>query len=363
MSWKFWLGVIPIFLYLGCPATSVVTPPPPQPAHTDKGSPPPAQPAHTDKGSPPPAQPAHTDKGSPPPAQPADTDKGSPPPEPPPEPELPVSTSVCNNIGFSKCNPAHSCHEIFETVGEVAGRNGFYHIQTGDGPQEKYCNMEDEHCGMRGWLLVGDVDASVGACPDNFRLDEAPGGVKVCRGETPRSGSDPRSRYLMTFPVNGLNFTKITGFVEGYQFGNPDAFSPQDAYDMDGITFYYGNSATRHTLWSYAAGTGDSSCPCSTFPGEPPPSHLGNYRYYCDSGNPDPCHSDSKWYMDKVLWSGSGCPRPDTNTCCDPPDLPYFCDYYAHYSSVTTKFMVEVAFNEDRDNEDIGITRLQIYVT
>ena len=334
MSLKFFLNVVPIFIYLmkpGSVASVRVIPPPP--------------------GAP---KPAPTDKGSPIPP---------PEPEPEPEPELPISTAVCNTIGFTHFNPANSCREIFEAIGQEAGRrNAFYYIQTGDGPQEMYCNMEDEHCGMRGWLLVGDVDASAGACPENFRLDEAPGGVKVCRGETPRTGSDPRTRYLMTFPVNGLSFSKVTGFVEAYQFGTPDAFSTQDAYDMDGITFYYGNSATRYTLWSYAAGTGDSSCPCSTFPGDPPPSHLGNYHYYCDSGNPAPCDYDYKWYMDKVLWSGSGCPRPSINTCCDNPNLPYFCEHNAQHASKTNKFMAEVGFNEDRDNEDIGITRLQIYV-
>jgi hypothetical protein len=331
MSLKFFLNVVPIFIYLmkpGSVASVRVIPPPP--------------------GAP---KPAPTDKGSPIPP---------PEPEPEPEPELPISTAVCNTIGFTHFNPANSCREIFEAIGQEAGRrNAFYYIQTGDGPQEMYCNMEDEHCGMRGWLLVGDVDASAGACPENFRLDEAPGGVKVCRGETRRAVSGPGPRYEMTFPVNGLSFTKVTGFVEAYQFGTPDAFSTQDAAKMDGIIFYYGNSRTRHLLWAYAAGKGDFDCPCSTTPGDPAPSGFGRY-YYCDSGNPDPSDYHYEWFMDKVLWSGNGC--PDTNTCCDPPNLPYFCQSNQQHSSTTDKFIVEVNFNEDRDDEDIGITRLGFYV-
>ena len=77
--------------------------------------------------------------------KPGHTDMGSPLSETEPQNELPESTSMCNNIGFSKYNPGNSCREIFEAGGEIAGRNGFYYIQSAGGPQQTYCDMQDEH--------------------------------------------------------------------------------------------------------------------------------------------------------------------------------------------------------------------------
>ena len=76
--------------------------------------------------------------------KPGHTDKGSPLPETEPQKELPESTSFCNNIGFSTYNPGSSCREIFEAGGEIAGRNGFYYIQSSAGPQQTYCDMKAE---------------------------------------------------------------------------------------------------------------------------------------------------------------------------------------------------------------------------
>ena len=48
--------------------------------------------------------------------EPGHTDKGSSLSETEPQNELPASTSLCNNIGFSKYNPGSSCREILKLV-------------------------------------------------------------------------------------------------------------------------------------------------------------------------------------------------------------------------------------------------------
>ena len=85
--------------------------------------------------------------------------------------------------------------------------------------------LPGDFCGVRGWRRVVSVNARSGKCPNNFRLDSAGSGIRVCRGDTAVRPLLGGSRiHRTTFNVSGLLFTKVAGFVEGYQFGSPDAF-------------------------------------------------------------------------------------------------------------------------------------------
>ena len=64
-----------------------------------------------------------------------------------------------------------------------------------------------------------------------------------------------------------------------------------------------------------------ADCPCSTVPGDAAQSKFGSF-HYCDTGNSGNS-SQNRWFTEKVLWSGEGC--PSTSTCCNNPNLPYFC--------------------------------------
>ena len=240
-------------------------------------------------------------------------------------------------------------------------QNGNYSIplKSGHYAKKMYCNMVDERCGGKGWLRVAKVDASTGVCPENFKIDYAHSQIKVCRGNKTSSQLNRGRLYTMTFPIE-VNFTRVAAFVEGYQFGSPGAFSRNHTYSMDGIAFYYGSFTSNTFLWAYAAGEADkkgsTGCPCSTVPGDEAP--YGIY-HYCDTGNSGNT-SHSIWYYNKPLWTGNGCPT--TSTCCDPPDLPYFCRSGLRNTASADKFTVAVHLSHGTNLEDIGISNLEIYV-
>ena len=191
-------------------------------------------------------------------------------------------------------------------------------------------------------------------------------GIKVCRGAF-RANRTTRSRvYRTTFSLDrGLSFTKVAAFVEGYQFGSTNAFSQRGTNGgIDGIIFSYGNSSSEYFLWAYAAGIAEMrnthSCPCSTLAGNSAPSKFGSF-HYCDTGNLGNS-IQIRWFTEKVLWSGEGCPA--TSTCCNDPNLPYFCrtDLDLQKSRNTDRFFVTMRLSAPASLEDIGITKLEINV-
>ena len=226
-------------------------------------------------------------------------------------------------------------------------------------------------CGVSGWKRVVSVDASSGKCPSNFKLDSIGSGIKICRGDIPTSTEDLALFYKADFSINSsVSFTKVTGFVEGYQFGSPGAFAPAYTRNgIEGIILSYGNSTHEDVLWVYVAGLADNitrfreaHCPCSTTHGDAAPSELGRF-YYCDTGN----FGDiipNKWYTEKILWSGEGCPA--TSNCCNNAMLPYFCrtDLDLQKTRNADRFGVALRLSDGNPlfKENIGITKLEIYV-
>ena len=235
-------------------------------------------------------------------------------------------------------------------------------------PRNGQRSLPRDFCGVSGWRKVVSVYASSGECPNNFRLDSVGRGIRVCRGDTGARPLTAGSRvHRTTFNVSGLSFTKVAGFVEAYQFGSPDAFSREETHGgIDGITFSYGNSSSQYFLWAYAAGGADKNndsegnCPCSTVPGDAAPSKFGSY-HYCDTANSGNT-SQHRWFARKYLWNGLGCPT--TSTCCNNPNLPYFCrtDLDLQKTRNADRFAMTMRLSAPSFLEDIGILKLEIYV-
>ena len=218
-------------------------------------------------------------------------------------------------------------------------------------------------CLVSGWKKVVSVDASSGECPRNFNLDSTGSGTMICRGNITALGLI-YSQANFSLESN-VSFSNVAGFVEGYQFGSPDAFSQSWSIGgIDGITLSYGNSSSQNFLWAYAAGDADKknegNCPCSTVPGDAAPSEFGRF-HYCDTGNSGNS-SQYRWFTEKALWSGEGCPT--TSTCCNDLNLPYFCrtDLDVQKTRNTDRFTITMRLNGPAIYEDIGISKLEIYV-
>ena len=254
--------------------------------------------------------------------------------------------------GDREMYPATSCKEIHGC--DPTAQSGYYWINTTTGPLQVYCQMETNNCGniTGGWTRVAHINMSEPqqTCPSPLRTLTTP--QRMCAGQTSAGCSS------VPYPTLGLNFTQVCGRAIGYMYSSVDglaAIRTSKTIDnpyVDGLAITYGTP--RHHLWTYAAGR-NGQCLCH--PGSSasqPPSFVGQH-YYCDGW---PQAYTSRWYTQYPLWDGEGCPTG--NTCCDPPNLPWF-----HRTlNTTTTDDIEVRWCRDQSasNEDVGVELLELYV-
>ena len=106
------------------------------------------------------------------------------------------------------------------------------------------------------------------------------------------------------------------------------------------------------------AESNDSShgdCPCTSDKGTQPPSFVGDH-YYCESANVG--HYEDQWYPDDPLWDGDGCPTG--NTCCDPPNLPWFNRVIDPPS--TADIELRLCQDEPTTNEHLSVELFELFV-
>ena len=243
-------------------------------------------------------------------------------------------------------NPATSCEEIHKC--HPTAPSGYYWVNTTTGPLQVYCQMETNNCGniTGGWMRAAHINMSEPqqTCPSPLRTLTTP--WRMCAGQTSAGCSTVR------YPTLGLNFTQVCGQAVGFRSGSTDGLDAIrtsriiDNPYVDGLSITYGTP--RHHLWTYAAGH-NGRCLCHLRShASPPPSFVGQH-YYCDGNDV---------VSDYRLWDGEGCPTG--NTCCDPPNLPWF-----HRTlNTTTTDDIEVRWCRDQSasNEDVGVELFELYV-
>ena len=198
-------------------------------------------------------------------------------------------------------------------------------------------------------------------CPENLQLSYT-NLIQVCRRRT--GGCDS-----VTFTTHGVRYRQVCGRVRGYQFASPDAFKQIahcpapctiDNPYVDGVSITHGASPRMH-IWTYAAGYTENevetaTCPC-TGSGASPPDFVGS-DYYCESGL-----TTHPWdfvvYSDDPLWDGEDCDGLE-RTCCDPPNLPWFCKELPQ--PTTDNLEVRICGDENLSNEDTPIDLVQLYI-
>ena len=260
--------------------------------------------------------------------------------------------------GMYPAIPASSCKEIH--LCRPHRSSGYYWIITPGGPHEVYCLLNTTRCGTvgGGWMRVGQINMTnpLDACPSPLRTITTP--KRMCAKQ---GGAGCSS---VPFNTHDVPYTEVCGQAIGYQFYSTDAFAHHhsnptinSAY-LDGISITYG--MPRQHLWSYAIGIAKSrwdsidACPCASSRGLQPPSFVQSH-YYCESAGVGGV--DRQWYTNDPSWDGVGCPAG--NTCCDPPNLPWFHRRIA--TSTTDDLEVRWCRDEAADNEDIGVELLELY--
>ena len=226
-------------------------------------------------------------------------------------------------------------------------------------------DIESETLGseFQGWTLLVHFDVNYGGdCPNPLRkiaLD----GKHFCRVPSDESGCTS-----VTYHTTKA-YTKIRGFLRGYQKGTPDGFRASrddgsgidDPY-VDGVSITIGNP--RKHVWTYAAGLTsngnfpNNNCPCTVTTGPDPPSFVGK-NYYCSSGSPNfPAHDHL--YADTPLWQGTNCTGNKDN-CCANVGLPWFYREFGTYQHDDVE--VRICYNQGYSDESILIDKLGLFTT
>ena len=251
-----------------------------------------------------------------------------------------------------------SCKEILAKY--PATPSGYYLIQPlGYSSSKVYCDMENEHCGTKGWTRVAHVNMSdsTQACPGNLNLIPKP--VRSCVVKVSAGCSSA------SFSSYGISYSQVCGKLRGYQVGGPGAFGPyvhdqaNPSLVVDGILISHGQ--TQAHVWAYATGyqkrvpptNENTACPCAgpRFNGIIPP-FIGNY-YYCDSGVlKDP---ELRKFYTTPLWTGEGC---TPNFCCSQSGMPWFCKTLP----VPTTDYIEIRNCHNANDEDTALDQIELYI-
>ena len=213
-----------------------------------------------------------------------------------------------------------------------------------------------------------DFENTSSPCPDGLR-ERNDSGIRTCGIASPTAAC-----ASVMFDTYSIPYTRVCGKVLAYQVGSPDAFGaykPEETIDsqyVDGVSLTHGSSPREH-IWTFAAATdeygyvddGANICECS-HPGRRggfPPVFVGQ-DYFCDSAIPKISSvSEFEVFFDgSPLWDGAGC-GPDS-TCCSFNTPPWF---YKELSSPTSDAIeMRVCCDQGRDNEDIAISSVEIFV-
>jgi len=277
-----------------------------------------------------------------------------------------------SSLGILESNPGASCNDIYELNEDSKGVSTYYWIQTSTGVHQVYCDMELECSGIKGgWMRIADLDTSRGDdCPTGWSKITTSDNATYPSKDVCGSTRNKAGCYSARFSVNGSSYNKICGKARGYQRSTPDAFAAIrgnkniDGPYVDGLSITIGSYPNRTHVWTYAAGVSNGrgnqhkhlNCPCSDFPGSPPPSFVGEH-YYCEFGNVGPLRYGI-FYTNDPLWDGEGC--KDNNKCCDDASLPWFTRQLPEIKQDDVE--VRICHDQAVDDEDVVIDQLQLFV-
>ena len=268
------------------------------------------------------------------------------------EPPCPLS------LGLSSYKPAKSCREILQCNPSAPSRYYWLKSNTTE-TREVYCAMDTTYCNITGgWMRLGyfNMTEPGASCPTSLRQINTP--AKLCGRHTAPGCSG------VTFPTDGIRYSKVCGQARGYQYLSPDGFGHSsgniNTVYVDGVAITFGSP--RQHLWTYAAGVSDdyknrNNCPCAKYPGADPPDFVGQ-DYYCESGITGRWRNNEQIALDDPLWDGDGCGAG--NTCCDQPGLPWF--YRTLPQEVGDDIEVRLCGSQLISDEEVYAELVEIYV-
>ena len=219
-------------------------------------------------------------------------------------------------------------------------------------------------CGGGTWnqLIAINMSSAGSRCPNGW-VEENEGGVRACGRGTVDASCES---VFLNNDDHRIEYSRVCGRAIGYQYGSPDVFSTRSSgltieqNYVDGLSITHGSH--RQHLWTFVAGQSEGvvpsafNCPCSTYPGSPPPSYLGN-NWYCESGNPTSLYQAIVRSSDP-LWDGENC----EGTCCSNGKSPPW--FSVELLAPTNDYIeARICASEHSDtNEDAFINTFEIYI-
>ena len=257
-----------------------------------------------------------------------------------------LTSLMCElHLGDIPSCPASSCKEVAAVLSK--DRSGLHWLKENNKKFQAYCTPSIPPSESRGWMRVGEVSASQG-CPTGLEPVTA-GGRKMCR-KTVNVGCSS-----VTFPAQGVSYSKVCGLVYGYKFHSTDGFyrynCPHCTIDqpyVDGVSITHGHP--RQHIWSLAAVNSDPQyCPCASNPTQFSflPSFISNDDFVCDVASTT---------TDR-LWDSQGCPS-SFQQCCERGS--WFCKELPE--STTDDIEFRLCTDQERANEDVYIQHAELYV-
>ncbi len=264
-------------------------------------------------------------------------------------------------LGVSADNPVSSCHSI--ATSDPPFPSSYYWINSSTGSAvQVYCDNTGHCCNSTGaWMRVANLDTTdhTQQCPGGFSLKTDP--KRVCVRTTDRGCTS------ITFPVHGVQYSKVCGQVRGYQVGSTDALGLRsssvtiDNNYVDGVSITHGALPRQH-IWTFAAALDETTyntlaCPCTqtdTTYTERVPSFIGN-DYFCETGTKK-IIEEGKFYKKDPLWDGKRC--GPTSSCCQFNSPPWFCKELPQ--PTTDDIQVRVCTNQS--TEDVAIELIELYL-
>ena len=259
-----------------------------------------------------------------------------------------IHEEMLNQLGQFSFNPAVSCSAL-----PPSSPSGYYWVRAfNDLPTLVYCSMS---CGTLtgGWMRVAFLDRNH-QCPRGLMDRNESPNIHTCVRNEASAGCSS-----VELSTANIQYSTVCGRITAYQVGSTDDFGVptndiNSAY-VDGVSLTHGTS--RQHIWTFAAaGWMDRICdPCRT---ESRPASVGN-DFFCDTGNPrSSIDKSNTFHSDNPLWDGDGCTVD--NECCPTDNPPYFLKTLPQ--STTDDIEMRVCRNEGRNNEDIAIETVEIYV-
>ena len=261
--------------------------------------------------------------------------------------------------GIESIHMFDSCADVFNFSIQLP--SGMYSIRSGNSSINKYCfattntTIANSCNGIPGrWKRIAYLNNTDMKCPDRFEVRNGTSSPPLCKRIDASAGCSS-----VIYPSNGTSYSQVCGTVRVHPEGTPDGFAshnnqiPRNVQSVnqnyvDGVSLTYGDCSNRNHIWTYTAAVtvGDSTRGCDqcTYM---KPSNIPRTNFTCISAH---C-SDADNCFPNTLWCNEAQQCFGNET------------FYRQLSESTTdNIEMRVCRDQDRDDEDILISFVELFV-